>query len=269
MTEGTPPASVARPKILKDKPLIEAILEVRWKLEPGPVPGMLRDPHYSLLVGALFEKAKVGFSHHEELPTASVPADMTPHIVQHRFRPAANGWPLLQVGPGVFTVNETQGYTWERFERLINDGIRDLISSHPKPDALQFETLMLRYVNAVRISQQENVVRFLAEKMSTTLQLPAAIFADGNVREAPIRLATEFVFPSKKPAGVLQLKFSTGLKEKEPALIFEEWFVSSKGDVPTMPNGFREWAASAHGVVEDAFFRLIEGELEKEFGADD
>ena len=34
-------------KILKNKPLVEAIFELRWELQE-PAPGMKIDPHYNL-----------------------------------------------------------------------------------------------------------------------------------------------------------------------------------------------------------------------------
>jgi len=254
-----------RRRILRKKPLIEAILEVRWVLERGSSPQLSRDPHYQFLLGKLFENVKTGFPHHEELPAALVPAEMTPHTVHHRFRVAPNGWPLLQVGPGVFTFNETSNYEWENFERQINKAVVALVRSHPKPEALQFETLMLRYINAVPIDPATNLLGFLSEKMGTALELPNAIFQDGNVRSAPDRLATEFVFPCAKPAGALQVKLSTGSKEGQPALIFELWFISKGEHVPRVPQGFSDWAAAAHAVIEESFFHLIAGELEKEF----
>ena len=99
-----------RAKLLKNKPLIEAILEVRWNLEPGPAPGTGRDPHYKFLLGKLFETVKTRFPHHEELPAASIPEELTPYAVHHRFRESANGWPLIQVAQG-FLPSMTQSAT--------------------------------------------------------------------------------------------------------------------------------------------------------------
>ena len=52
-----------------------------------------------------------------------MPDEFTPHIVHHRFRVSPDGWPLLQVGPGVFTVNDTANYRWTEFEKRINDAV--------------------------------------------------------------------------------------------------------------------------------------------------
>ena len=260
---------VGTPRILKNKPLIEAILELRWALEKGPAPELGRDPHYKFLLGKLFEAVRNKFPSHEELPPASMPEELTGHTVHHRFRVGANAWPLLQVGPGVFTANDTVDYTWDRFEELINWAVPTLISSHPQPDALQFQTLMLRFLNAVPVdAKSTDLLAFLSTKMRFNLSLPHSIFEDGNVQPTPHRFATELVFPCSAPPGALLVKLNTGQREGSPVLVFELWFVTNGRDMPRMPDGFREWASKAHAVIESSFFHLIEGDLEKEFAGD-
>lgn len=255
-----------KPRDLLQKPLVEAILEVRWALEPGPDPETKRDPHYKFLLGTLRKSVEQDYPHHEELPAAAAPDQLTPHLVHHRFRVSPGGWPLLQVGPGVFTVNETENYRWTDFEKRVNDGIRQLVASHPKPDALTFEVTMLRYINALTVDPAKvNVLEFLATKMKTYLALPESIFTDNQIGRIPVSMGCQLVFPCNSPNGVLQFRFGTGQRAKQPALIFELWFTSREGHVPKIPEQFREWVRGAHGVLETAFFKLIEGDLEREF----
>ena len=93
---------------LKNKPLIEAIFEIRWKLQEGPEKGMRIDPHYKLLIGRIYEKIKDKYTFHEQLPTASMPDEIAGYIIQHRFRKKENEWPLIQLGPGIITLNDTK-----------------------------------------------------------------------------------------------------------------------------------------------------------------
>lgn len=251
---------------LPRKPLAEAIFEAHWALKAGDAPEMQRDPHYKFLLGGLFSAIKPKYPHHEELPVASVPEEMAAHVVQHRFRAKPNGWPLVQVGPGVFTVNETEGYEWEHFEKAINEGIQTLIDSYPSRQDLKFETLTLRYINAVPLNPEtDDVLAFLSNKMGTIMSFPNTIFERQIVRPRPLEITSQFVFPCEKPHGVLILKFGTGRRGVQPALVFELWFMSKGAHVPTMPDGFSEWARAAHRVVEDSFFELIAGSLEEEF----
>lgn len=258
-----------RPRPLKYKPLVEAILEVHWKLEPGPTEGITRDPHYKFLLGKLFESVKSRFPHHEELPIASIPDELTPYVVHHRFRTTPKGWPLIQVGPGVFTVNETGGYVWESYEQVLKDALPRLVAAHPQPDALRFNLLLLRFVNAVSLDpEQINLLGYLSEKMRTVISLPSAIFDQHNLDKSPSRLATEIEFPCSNPAGTLLLKLNTGQHNSESALIFELSFSSKDAEVPSIPDRFDAWLTSAHSVIETTFFTLIEGPLEQEFSRD-
>ena len=63
-------------KRLKNAPLLEAIIELKWKLTTpahGNFPGAKIDPEYSLALGRLSEKLNPDYPFHEPLPTASMP----------------------------------------------------------------------------------------------------------------------------------------------------------------------------------------------------
>ena len=74
---------------LSKAPLVEAILEINWKLIEQ-LPGVAVDPKYKVLVGRLYDRLEPTYSFHEPLPTASMPDEMLGHVVQHRFRSAEN-----------------------------------------------------------------------------------------------------------------------------------------------------------------------------------
>jgi uncharacterized protein (TIGR04255 family) len=262
---------MGRPRILKNKPLLEAIFEARWELQrvPSAGPEFARDPHYKFLLGNFFQKVREKFPHHEELPAASAPEELTPHTVHHRFRLDAKSWPVLQIGPGVLTVNETGNYVWEGFEKLINAMVPTLIEAHPQSKELRFEMLMLRFLNGIALDfTKVDLLAFLSSRMNVNISLPPSIFRDESPSRTPRHLASELAFPCTQPKGTFLLKFATGHRENVPALLFELWFMSRGAEVPTLPDGFAEWATAAHAVVETSFFHLIEGDLEREFSGD-
>src|SRR4030043_2007896 len=135
-------------KILKNKPLSEAIFELKWKLQE--IRESIRiDPHYKILVGSLFSKLREDYPYHEMLPAASIPDDIAGHVIQHRFRKGKAEWPLLQIGPGILTVNDTEGYIWEEFEQKIIQAAKDFFEIYPEPETLKIKSLLLRYIDAV------------------------------------------------------------------------------------------------------------------------
>jgi uncharacterized protein (TIGR04255 family) len=164
-------------KDLKNKPLVEAILEIKWRLVPavkvsGPaqmaVPAL--DPHYRLLLGRLYDRFQKDYPVHEQLPTANLPDEMVGQVVQHRFRVAKDDWPLVQVGPGVFTVNDTRDYTWTDFQRRAREAVGRLYDAHPAVSELRIQSLVLRYIDAVEYNyDQEDAFAFLRDKLKVTI----------------------------------------------------------------------------------------------------
>ena len=101
--------------------------------------------------------------------------------------------------------------------------------------------------------------------MSVIMELPKTLFTNGKVSGTPIGLNWQVTLPLKDPKGLIHLKYATGKKAEAPALILELSVQSAGKDVPGMPEVFDNWIERAHGVIEDWFFKLIEGELERRF----
>lgn len=254
------------PKILKNKPLVEAIFEMKWKLQE-PNPGVTIDPHYKILIGRLYDRLAKEYSYHEQLPTASFPDEMLGHIVQHRFRKGKDLWPLIQIGPGILTVNDTENYIWTDFEKRCTQAVESLFEAYPESKInLQIEGLLLRYINAVDFDYKRNdIFTFLREKMKTNVSLPSILFDDISVNRLPIGFDCRFSFPSSSPKGAIHLRFVRGNRKGLDALIWETMVQSVSEDVPKIPDNFKEWIDGAHTITDDWFFKLIEGELLRRF----
>ena len=120
-------------KILKNKPLVEAIFELRWKLEDDKnAIGIKKDPHYKILVGRVYDNVKGNYPYYSQLPTAHMPDEIAGYVVQHQFRKAKDKWPLIQLGPGIITLNSTNDYVWENFEKNMLDLLDVLFKSYPE-----------------------------------------------------------------------------------------------------------------------------------------
>jgi len=250
---------------LKHPPLVEAILEVRWLLRGAP-PELPSDPNYALLVGRFFDRVHADYPTYEQLPAATIPNEMVPYLAQHRFRAKAGGWPLTQLGPGVLTLNATDGYTWTDFRRRAEGAFGALLAAYPAPDALEMTSVSLRYIDAVEFDYRSGgLFAFLAENMRVRVDLPPALFEGTTIDRNPANLSWQSTFPCRKPEGTVGLRFLTGERENKPALIWETVVGSGSASAPADPAGFRLWLDAAHQVSEDWFFKLIEGELERTF----
>lgn len=253
---------------LKNKPLVEAIFEMRWALQQKG-PGVAIDPHYRLLLGRLYDRLQTEYAEHQQLETANIPDEMASHVVQHRFRVAEDDWPLVQLGPGIFTVNDTSKYRWEDYRARVTDAQSKLYDAHPKASELQIENLTLRYIDAVECDHQSSsVLDFLNDKMNVSISLPPDLFEKTGVEQLPQRFQMHHMYRSTKPAGVIQIRFATGQRDGKPALIWETMCQSAGDDLPRMPDGFEAWLDESHALVNDWFFKLIDGDLLRRFSGE-
>ncbi|MFQ6057112.1 MAG: TIGR04255 family protein, partial [Methanosarcinales archaeon] len=142
-------------KILKNKPLVEVIFELRWELHE-PAQGMKIDPHYKILIGRMYDRVKDEYPFHEQLPTATMPDEIAGYVVQHRFRKDKDKWPLIQIGPGIVTFNDTEGYIWEDFEKRVCYLLDTLFEAYPDAENnLKPNGLLLRYIDAVDFNYEK------------------------------------------------------------------------------------------------------------------
>jgi len=249
---------------LQNPPIVEALLEVKWDLK-GAGGAELIDPHYQLLLGSFWQLIKDSYPHHEPLPAASIPDEVTGAVVKHRFRVAKDEWPLIQLGPGIMSVNETQKYTtFEKFKPLAVTAIEKLFEAYPADPNIR--SLTLRYIDAVDMDySKEDVVEFIKSKMSIPVSLPKFLSQDDNLDANPNNLAFRVSLRSNKPSGIGTLSVSTGLRDGKRSLIWEQIVHSSGDDVCEMPKGFGNWLTDAHSLIDGWFWKIIDGDLQGRF----
>jgi len=256
-------------KVLKNKPLVEAIFEVRWQLQSDEAkPEIKIDPHYKLLIGRLYDKLNRNYPFHEQLPAALIPDEMLEGVVQHRFRKGKDMWPLIQIGPGILTVNDTDGYVWEDFERRIIEAVNALFEIYPDSNNLSVESLMLRYIDAIEFDfEKEDIFKFLREQMKIEISLHPPLFEETPVEALPVGFDWRFSFRCIKPTAAINLRFNRGKKKNgnSDRLIWETIVHSTSDGVPELPSELGGWLTDAHNVTDDWFFKLIEGDLLRRF----
>jgi len=252
-------------KSLKNKPLVEAIFELRWELQ-GPAK---IDPHYKIVVGRIYDKVSNEYPFHEQLPTANMPDEIAGYVVQHRFRKGKDKWPLIQIGPGIITVNDTkEGYHWDDFEKRIIQSVNTLFEAYPDAkNNLEFNSVVLRYIDAIVPFdfEKENISNFLKEQMKTSINFYPKLFEGTGVKEQPLGFDLRASFVSTKPKGVVNLKFTRGKTKESDALIWETIVQSTPENVPKDQDEIAGWIKEAHDLIDDWFFKLIEGELLRRF----
>lgn len=253
---------------LRQPPLIEALVQLKWKLEEVP-PHMPLDPAYPLFVGFFYEKVKEHYPFKETLPASQIPDHLTPHVVKYRFRKSKDSWPLVQVGPGIAALNFTENYNWNIFFKSAKDFFPKLLNAYEAGGEIgkpNFSEILLRYINAVEFGYlRNNIIEYLASKLNVDIQLPGEIINSPNRNGIPSSLRLEITVPIKKPLGSVSLLFASGTKHEKPAVVWELNIRSAAENVPQDKDAFRSWITEAHEFAESCFFALINGELTKQF----
>lgn len=253
--------------VLKNKPLVEAIFEFKYHILDNNVETAV-DSHYNLLIGRFYDKLNTEYPFHEPLPTASAPIEILDGFVQHRFRKGKDAWPLIQIGPGVITFNDTKDYVWEQFEKGISDTIKSFYEIHPDPAKILVKNLTLRYIDAIDFDySKENIFDFLKDKMKINISLQPELFTDTCVEKIPSIFDWRFSFKCTKPKSIITIRFvRTKIQHGPGEKLAWETIVSTENvDLPQTISEILSWTSDAHSLVNDWFFKLIDGELRRGF----
>lgn len=150
---------------LPKAPLQEVIFELYWDQKTGQT-GQLEDPGFDLALGVFAEKIEKEFPIHKKT-TPSVSS-----LASHQFWKGENTWPVVQIGPGMLVINDTdKNYEWEKtFSPLIETGIRNLIESYKNTPS--FNSIGLHYIDVIPIPEKYlngNVNEFISESFKFSL----------------------------------------------------------------------------------------------------
>lgn len=245
-------------KNLKYKPLVEAMFELRWGLN-GP-PGVGVDPYYQMLIGQLSAAIKSDYPEWEQLPIAEVPQALAPYAPHYRFRVAHNQWPLVQLGPGLLTVNDTEGYEWETFFPRCVQVFEALFEIYPSArENLHIFEVTLRYIDADALMEEASLA-FL-KKLHVSVDVPESLFLGGRIAGNNLGVGLSLAYPTLQPKGLLQISFNQGRKSDQDAMIWETQVTSRGADAPCDPAALKAWLQEAHDTTHDWFLRQIDGEL--------
>jgi len=244
-------------RALRNKPLIEAFMEVHF----DPTSAVAS---YPIWVGVLYEHLKDRFPHTVTLPASTLPTQMAPELARLQFRPGEDGWPLIQVGPAVVTLNFNEGYRWSEFRAMAARLFTELSVGHGS-DSMPISSLALSYQNVIHLDLQERLREVLERKLNTRFDLPETILNDARL--TPERSGFNY-FLSRSvgdPAGDASIRFASAEHKKVPAIICELRFVSTNANVLASLDSRNAWLVGAHELLEAWFFAVIQGELEREF----
>lgn len=273
---------------LQTRPLVEAWLEIKWQLDTeelqgdtGQVQPFMKDRGYEFALGVFFNSIKDGFGFVETLPVNIAPLEFLPYVVRHRFRHGPEMWPILQLGPGVATVNFTTPYSWPEFRDAALYLRTKLIEAYGSQE-LHLQSIILRYRNAVPCGySSQDLFDFLSSNLNMNMALPANIPGEIGATKLPKGADMTFIFDLMNPLGKGSLRLATGTKREQKStthevvevehLIFDLIVASENTSEPHLydESDFDRWLTAAHAVIHEWFFSLIDGSLRNKYEGKD
>ena len=253
---------------LSKQPLIEVVFEFHW----GNKDSFPFDPNYRLMVGAIYEHIRDRFPEFETLPTVNIPEEALPpnsKIIQYRFWTKNKKWPVVQLGPGILTVNMNKDYEkWENFKPIIIDVVDKFLTVYPVREKLFIHRLILKYLDAFTFDfLNNNILDFLKDKLHVSISID---FEEEERKERfslnPLNLDLKLEYSLNDPEGLLGVRFLKALLEnKEESLVMESYVISSeRPSVEPTTESVTKWLDKAHDMTDFIFSNLIRGELEEE-----
>jgi uncharacterized protein (TIGR04255 family) len=254
--------SIAEP-LLVTPPLIETIFELRWELLQDSRTQRYRDPAYPMMYGRIYERFKDALPLFEDLPSSQTHPEVSPYVVRHWMRKGKDLYPLIQVGPGIITVNMTKdGYSWNSLVSLIQEVVEAVLDLYPQGTLpLKFVKSELRYLNAIPFYSQEGIISFLKEQLHMDVGAPKALLARDWIYPDPVALSLKLGYGLRQPLGHLVLALDLGEFQQTPAYLLQTIVQSFKNEVGQDEKKLSQWLREAHLVCKESFQAFCEGQL--------
>lgn len=255
--------------LFKNAPLVEVIAEVRWRLEP--VIGMgdaAVDPHFSTFTEKFQQQAhqRLKFRAVEQLAPPGTPLQLLPYRPITRFRKSENGWPLYQIGPGIFTVNIVPPYGgWSKFIPTIRRGLAALWDSYPFANRLlNVRRFELRYINGFTAKHGfMGYAPFSNTSLTPKLTLPQSF----NSFASNPRFVGEIHIDLKRPANAQgSIGYTPGKVRDEEALIMQLAVTSRSVPKTASAASTLTWLQSAHEDIREMFKAVMTPSLRTKVG---
>lgn len=259
--------------VYEDAPLVEVIAEVRWQLLPiASMPGAALDPLFERCHQELLKNLeKNGFPYLERLVPPEVPHEMLSGKPIFRCRRAAESWPLVQLGPGILTINITPPYEgWAEFRSSIETAIRSADKAFGfDSNFLAIENCEVRYIDAfTKLHGMHDPISFLVDDLSMQISPPTKVIEKLKSDGASVLPSVNFRFPVKdRDNDFIILSASNGSSNNMDAVIYDlRMLHSGPSKEVQSADQVLTWMDDAHEHLHIAFEESVSAKLRKHFG---
>lgn len=218
------------------------------------------DLKYNLAQGKFQDLVQNDFPHYRRKIPVFLPLAALSHKIEHQFWKNEKEHPVIQLGPGILTVNDTdKNYMWESFYPLVSQSLSWLEKAYRGP--VQPILCYLRYIDVVKASEYEisqDWLAFLQDNLK--IQVKHLFNTQGQLSNFSFNQSF-----AQNNGSDLNITVSKGndTATNEDLLVWETGIIQSTLDDwhEILP-----WLQWAHNLAREIFLSMTKGDFYDSFG---
>jgi len=239
---------------LPNAPLLEVIFEIKWDISKK---SDIIDFQY--LHGDLYSNLKEKFPHRENLIPPEIPLDAVKGLPVFRYREERESYPLVQIGPGVITVNTIDSsYYWNKFSDEINNTINIFSNIYNNYDKLSLSPI-LTYIDFFEYDKSKiTPIEFINSNLQLNVNENFLNIDNANLSDV------NFTFNYQIGNNIVSLNLRDGkIKDSKNGIIMQTKVIGKK-DIYTVAN-LAMWLEDTHKLNSNIFKSITKGHLFESF----
>ncbi|MBP6826066.1 MAG: TIGR04255 family protein [Saprospiraceae bacterium] len=241
-------------------PLKEVIFELHWRLDVEPDLQQEVDVKYNLAQGRFQDLVLAsGFPDYRRKVPVGLPLAVLNHKVEHQFWAGQKEHPVIQLGPGILTVNDTdKNYIWERFYPLVAQCLESLEKAYRQP--VQPILFNLRYIDVIRAREYRVAEDWLAF-IHDNLKVQVKHLFDTQGQLSDFSFNQSFALENGSELNIIVSK-GNDTATNEDLLVWQTGIIQSTSTdwVNILP-----WLQWAHDLAHQTFLSMTKGNFYDSF----
>lgn len=243
---------------LLNAPLQEVIFEIRWNIESK------NDlESFQFISGDIYSSLKGKYPFRKSINPPDIPLEILVNSPLYQFRTSENGYPLIQIGPGVLTFNsDDENYFWDKFYSKSIELADVFEKSFQGKESKKFRANLI-YLDFFEFNfLDDDVFKYLNNHFNLNIN---QTFLETNSLPNSLNLsfnyATEF--------GNLTVHFRKGKQVQKSTKELKEGIIlqTHLGGEPMAlsVDGISKWLEESHNFCSGLFKKMTEGNLYNSF----
>lgn len=238
---------------LSKAPLVEVVFELRW---PVSDKSDLMVAEY--LYGDIFAEIKNKYPYRERVLPIEIPVELTINKPVYRYRANKNDYPLVQIGPGLLTLNTTANiYEWDIFFNDAKELTRIFLNVFKNENEKQFNPSLL-YLDFFPFDfKNGDISKFINKNLDIKIEQS---FIENTGYPKDINVAYSF----NVKQGELKVSLQKGSDKSQNEGLLLQTRINGK-PLSADNDFFAEWLNESHEICSNLFKKLTKGQLYESF----